>query len=392
MNFIGDILKQKVYYPALTVAAALDYVLKDEPWWSFEYETVIQELVRAGLPSPTEAILGEIQCISAIRNGKSFIDKEWHLFEKACAALTGIPVLMWEKQNLPIENVIHAMKLMKMMGPFEMSDEVKHYVGCEVINDEIFWYPFPDIDKYLVDALDRIKIPNGYNMDEINTVRDMVKKRFKEYEDVDMEKAVFKETSVEDLMCYRIFASLMKGRDLMRAENEALNTFNNIKDGVMNYVSKGDVETAADIPEDEKKSYDISENIDIVDLDTGDIETFEDGVKTAALDLARQFADITEGFALGTNLFEAFPQIKLAAIPDPEIEIMKYAEANGLPIMTGVPVGNIFPDDPTKFDQEETEPIDKGQPAEEIMMEYVNDNSDSNIDLKEDESVTDPFA
>lgn len=390
LTYISDVLREPIYYPAMALCASMDYLFKDEQWWTYEYETILKELADKKMPKPSTALLGEIQCISALRNGKALIDKEWHLFEKACAALTGIPVLFYEKQNLPIENVLHAINLMKKFGPFEMSDEVQHYVGCEAINDELFWYPIEYVDKYLYDALQRLKVPMGFDMTEIDQVRKTVSERFEAYQDMDIEKAVFKESSEEDQMCLRIFRSLAAGRSLMEKENECLNTFNNIKDGVMAYTGKKTVETTADIPEDEENSYDIPPNIDIVDLDSGDIETFEDGVKEAALDLVSQYKDIVDGFASGTIPFEAFPSVKLAAIPDAQVQLLKYARQNGLHVITGVNIGHIFPDDPSDFKQEETDPIDNGQPADQILSEYVSENLE-NGNSDSDDDVTDPF-
>ena len=134
-NYINYALTQKIYYPALAISAIMDFIFSSENWWEFEYETILEELERLGLAKPNNNILGEIQCLSAIRGGKSFVDQEWHLFEKTCAALTGIPVLFYEKQNLPIENVVHAMRIMEKLTKVEYSEEVQHYIGCEAIND-----------------------------------------------------------------------------------------------------------------------------------------------------------------------------------------------------------------------------------------------------------------
>lgn len=389
VSFMKDALSKPLYYPAMALCAIMDTLFGDEKWWEYEYETILQELSTMGMPKPNNAILGEIQCIAALRNGKALIDKEWHLFEKSCAALTGIPVLFYEKQNLPIENVLHAMNLMRKFGPFEMSDEVKHYVGCEAINDELFWHPFEIIDNYLYQALQRLKVPLGFDMKEIDPLRERVSERFDQYEDVDIDKAVFKEDSVEDQMCLRIFTSLARGKALLEAENEALNTFNNIKEGVMTY-SSHHAETAAEIPEDEESSYDLSPDLDIVDLDSGDVETFEDGVKTAALELAQQFKDLTEGFFEGTNPFEAFPEVKLAGIPSQQLVFAKLSGIKGSPIQTGAYIGHLFPEEHTEFDLEETSPMPSDIPAEEVMQNVVDTQLDNDNNVSDDD-IKDPF-
>lgn len=390
VSFMKDALSKPVYYPAMALCAIMDTIFGDEKWWEYEYETILQELSNMNMPRPSDALLGEIQCIAALRNGKALIDKEWHLFEKACAALTGIPVLFYEKQNLPIENVLHAMNLMRKFGPFEMSDEVKHYVGCEAINDELFWHPFEIIDNYLYQALHRLKVPLGFDMNEIDPLRERVSDRFDQYEDMDIEKASFKEDSPEDQMCLRIFTSLARGKALLEAENEALNTFNNIKEGVMTYTSHH-AETAVDIPADEEHSYDISPDVDIVDLDSGDVETFEDGVKEAALEIAQQFKDLTEGFFAGTDPFNAFPAIKLAGIPSQQLVFAKLSGIKGSPIQTGAYIGHIFPEEHTEFDLEETDPLPSDMSAEEVMQTVVDSQLENGNPDGEDEDIKDPF-
>ena len=105
ISFMKDALSRPLYYPAMALCAIMDTLFGDEKWWEYEYETVLQELSKMNMPRPSIALLGEIQCISALRNGKAMIDKEWHLFEKACASLTGIPVLFYEKQNYFLVNL-----------------------------------------------------------------------------------------------------------------------------------------------------------------------------------------------------------------------------------------------------------------------------------------------
>lgn len=389
ISFMKDALSNPLYYPAMALCAIMDTLFSDEKWWEYEYETVLQELEGMGMPKPSTAILGEIQCISALRNGKALIDKEWHLFEKACASLTGIPVLFYEKQNLPIENVLHAMNLMRKFGPFEMSDEVKHYVGCEAINDEILWHPFEIIDTYLEQALNRLKVPMGYNMKEIEDLRRRVSDKFDQYEDVDIEKAYFREDSMEEQMCLRIFTSLARGRALLEAENEALNTFNNIKDHVMTYTSHKS-ETSADLTDVDQSTANDLVSMEVIDPDYAAVATFEDGVKMAALELAQQFKDITDGFFAGTNPFEAFPAIKLAGIPSQQLVFAKISGIKGSPIQTGAYIGHLFPEEHTDFDLTESSPMPSDVPAEELMQDIVDTQLEDNHE-NDDDDVKDPF-
>ena len=281
------------------------------------------------------------------------------------------------------------MNLMRKFGPFEMSDEVKHYVGCEAINDEILWHPFEIIDTYLEQALNRLKVPMGYNMKEIEDLRRRVSDKFDQYEDVDIEKAYFREDSMEEQMCLRIFTSLARGRALLEAENEALNTFNNIKDHVMTYTSHKS-ETSADLTDVDQSTANDLVSMEVIDPDYAAVATFEDGVKMAALELAQQFKDITDGFFAGTNPFEAFPAIKLAGIPSQQLVFAKISGIKGSPIQTGAYIGHLFPEEHTDFDLTESSPMPSDVPAEELMQDIVDTQLEDNHE-NDDDDVKDPF-
>lgn len=378
VDYISDILKEPLFYPPMALCAAMDAVFGKDKWWEFEYETILQELKDKGFPTPNNNILGEIQCISAIRRGKSFIDKEWHLFEKAVAAMTGIPVLFYEKQNLPIENVLHAMNVMSKMGVFEPSEEVEHYIGCEAINDEILWYPLEVIDNYLYRSLDRLKVPMGFDMAEMDRIRSEVSDRFDHYENTDIDNTSFKDESVSDQMCLRIFRSLLKGKELLEKENEALNTFNNIKDGVLFYSSKKNSPEISTVVDAVPEEADLLPSVDIVDVEESD-DVFSDTIKEAMLTMAAEVNAFMQDFPVGFSPFEAFPAVKMAAI--------KEAGIPGSPIQTGVYIGHTFSEEPTNFDQEENHP--REGTAEEVMAQVVKEELDNTPVNPED--IEDPF-
>lgn len=281
-KYINNALSKPLYHPSMALCACIDAIFTgdedpdNDKWWTFEYETVLQMIDKLGYARPNVNILGQIQCIGAIRNGKHLIDKEWNLFENAVAALTGIPVLFYEKQNLPIENVIHAMRMMPNFGTIEYSDEVKHYIGCEAINDDIFWYPINDIDKYLYESLDRIKDTLGFRIEEIEKMREEVQKKFNSLKKVDIDTIEFKEDSMSDQMCKRIMWSILKYTELQKAENAELNKFCNIREGKLSYS-----ETAVQKSEqkDPGEDYsDVEETEDIFLDNTGEVTRYEDGV------------------------------------------------------------------------------------------------------------------
>lgn len=278
-KYINEALSKPLYHPSMALCACIDAIFTgdDDPdndkWWTFEYETVLEMMDRLGYVRPNVNILGQIQCIGAIRNGKHLIDKEWNLFENAVAALTGIPVLFYEKQNLPIENVIHAMRMMPNFGIIEYSDEVKHYIGCEAINDDIFWYPINDIDKYLYESLDRIKDTLGFRIEEIEKMRSDVQAKFNSLRKENLETIEFKEDNMTDQMCKRIMWSILKYTELQKTENEELNKFCNIRDGKLDF---SDINTQTSEQKDPGEDYSDAE--DTFMDNTGEVTNYEDGI------------------------------------------------------------------------------------------------------------------
>ena len=367
-NYINFALTQKIYYPALAISAIMDFIFSSENWWEFEYETILEELERLGLAKPNNNILGEIQCLSAIRGGKSFVDQEWHLFEKTCAALTGIPVLFYEKQNLPIENVVHAMRIMEKLTKVEYSEEVQHYIGCEAINDELFWHPSEEVDDYLMKALERMKTVLGLDMNHINDIRERVKAKFAEYSGQELAKIDFKDNSVEDQMCKRLFVSMVNSHDLITKEKEALDTFSNVKEGLVHFTQTGESSEAVakeDINAGMLAPVSDAMDIEMPDEDYGPL-AFTEGVKEAMLTVQEKVA----GFMMN-NMFDEmeaamgiFQPVSFVA------HTAKVASIPGSPIMTGVSVGGIFPEEKSEhFELESTEPHEGS--AVEIMQEVA---------------------
>lgn len=283
-KYINNALSKQIYHPSLSLCACIDAVFTgdDDPgndkWWGFDYETVLETIQRLGYVKPNTNILGQIQCIAAIRNGKSFIDKEWNQFEKAVAALTGIPVLFYEKQNLPIENVLLAMKIMPQLGTIEYSDEVKHYIGCEAINDDIFWYPIKAVDEYLYQALDRIKYTLGFKIEEIVEIRNKVKAKFSELRQEELDNIVFDEESMEDQMCKRIMLSIYKYHDLIKQENEELNRFRDIRDEKIDFQEDESPNGATRDPGEDYSDVETGDSLNISLENTGEVTHYDDGI------------------------------------------------------------------------------------------------------------------
>jgi len=304
-KYINFMLQSNGYVSSLALNSAMDELFKDDPWWEFEYETVLQTFEQYGLSLPNVHVLGQIQCISAIRNGKSFIDKEWHLFEKACLTLCAIPVLFYEKQNVPIECVYHALTLMKKLGTLDISDEVMHYIGCEALNDELLWHPNAFIDGALTDALARIKEDIGISEAEISEIRTATKARFNDIVNKDLDKIVFDQNSIADMMCARIYRSIVIGKNLAEAEVIALTDFDDIKNGRKSF-NKGET---AEVAEDLSPAEQPDEDMIFEDVAGEEVATFGDGVKEVMLD-------------------------KMAEL----IEVFKEASFKNVPIETGVSV------------------------------------------------------
>jgi len=231
-SFIKNMFASRRIIPTLTMAKILDLLFDDQPWHDFEYETIVESLTKAGLVVPSILQMNQLQIISALRHNQSFIDKEWNLFEKAVLAMNGIPVLFFDKQNIPIEYIYHAYTIMRTLGPVELSEEVKHYIGTETLNDELLWHPNEFIDGCVKLTLDTIgKDSLGLDMAEMETLRQNVSKRFNSIKVLPIENIVFDESSAVDVMCSRIIRSLSIGRDLALAEKQHLSNFDSLKTG-----------------------------------------------------------------------------------------------------------------------------------------------------------------
>ena len=346
-DYIKSMLSEKIFTPSLALCSAMDLLFKGDDWCEFEYETLLDTFRTAGLPTPTVHVLGQIQCISAIRRGKSFVDKEWNIFEKAAASLTGIPVLFYEKQNLPIEYVYHAMKIINRLGTSEYSEEVWHYIGCEAINDEILWHPIKAIDDAIVAAMARIGKYIGLDPEEVKSVREATEARFKELIEIDVDKINFDKSSIADMMCMNLFRSITIGKALVEIETEAMTKFNGIKDGIMLFNSDGTTtesivyEDAPAVLDPEVEIYSSDANIDVSD--------FGDGARELILE-------------------------KMAEL----VEVYKFAGLPGVPIETGAPMGGQNTGDDTWYNLSST-PAKDGL-AEEVMAEIINENTENDKD------------
>jgi len=339
-KYIKSLLSRDIFAPPLALNAAMDTLFKDEEWWTFEYETILQSFIEWGLPLPSVHILGEIQCISAIRGGKALIDKEWHLFEKAVLSLTGIPVLFFDKQNVPIEYVHHATTIMLNLGNVEFSEEVLHYIGCEALNDEILWYPISSVDIEIVNAMGRIKSAVSADMDELLTLRDEVKAKFKEISDKDLGKIEFKNDSAVDMMCLTIYRSLLTGLDLRKVESEELSKCLSIRDGHSIYSEDGvsEIISVSDIPEVDDPTADV-----VYPEEVQEVSSIEDITSEVMSEKVSQVLDYMD---------------KIGALP-------------GVPIETGVHVGGQMQDTPGRLFKQIDSPPTAEASAEESMATLI---------------------
>lgn len=231
-SFIKSLFSSGRVIGTLAMTNIMDLLFDGQPWGTFDYETVVESLTKAGLQLPSMIQMNQIQVIAALRNGQSFIDKEWNLFEKAVLAVNGIPVLFFEKQNIPIEYIYHAHGIMMTLFKLELSEEVKHYIGVETLNDEILWHPSPLVDSCVKFSLDTIgKSSLGLDMQEMSSLRDETAKRFGAIKELPIETIKFNETSPSDVMCSRILRSLAVGRDLMQAERHWISHVESLRSG-----------------------------------------------------------------------------------------------------------------------------------------------------------------
>lgn len=336
-SYIADLMKQS-FIPALTLSNILDKVLGGK-WWEYEYDTIIAELSRAGLPTPDVHLLGEIQALAAVRTDESLVTREWHVFEKTCCALTGIPVLFYDKQNLPIENVHHTCKIINQLGGFKPSDEIVAYIGAEALNDDILWHPIKFIDDALMKTLTASSTKEELEKEGVLQLRASTEARFKELGLKNFSEMEIREDSPEDIMCMAITRSLLNEREMLAAESASLTEFHNVENGT-------------EFPESEKtpgfkmelgQPSDFDSNVEImltgdgldgpdageIFMEEDDIASFEDGLRQAFQ------ADLQKLGSLMGMLGEEDPVFTHSA--GAHVMHFKIGAFPNVPIETGVP-------------------------------------------------------
>lgn len=359
-RYISDVMSKDTYTPSLALNLIMDELFKGHDWWDYEYETILKMLSDSGFKLPNVHIMGQIQALSAVRSGQSLIDKEWHLFEKTVLSLTGIPVLFYEKQNVPLEHVIHAVSLLKKLGTAEFSEEVRYYIGCEALNDDILWHPTESVDADIQYALSILNTSMGISPEEVSQIRDGVRAKFNDIvsNNLDIDEVKIDESSVEDMMLLRIYRSLLIGYDLTVAEASELKKAEQIISGQSLYTSEtsekpaDSVEESASV-EDSRDPNEVFE-YNVEEISSGlapDVVSFEDGVKEATV--------------------KAMDEI--IHIYDKDDITLKLAQIDGVPIPTGIPSGGEEDDsDGPSYDLEETAPLE-GNAIEAMSQAVEND-------------------
>jgi len=100
-----------------------------------------------------ELITNLINAIRAIRSEKSFVLDEWHILEKAMAAITGKPVLFFEAQPAgSLHELFLGIELIKELliennsetlpDDLGLSEEAKIYIGYMLLDFGVFYFPF----------------------------------------------------------------------------------------------------------------------------------------------------------------------------------------------------------------------------------------------------------
>lgn len=344
-SHITKLLKSPIWVPALTLSNVLDFLFHGQSWWEFEPETIEESLLAAGLPKPSNDLLGEIQALASIRYGKSFVDKEWNLFEKCALALTGVPVKFYHKQEVPLENILHALSIMKGIGETELSEEVRHYIGCAAISEEILWHPVAAIDDCIAFSVSVLKDTLGIPKTEVDAIRIATKERFVSIVDKDISKIDFSDTEIEDQMCARILRSLLKGQELSRAETAALATWDAVRSGrpLFEGIAEDTQDSRATEDADTYPARDTEVEFTPTEVVPDTIE-FENAVKTAFM---KHFE--------GASYF------------------YKDAHLSGVPVLTGIAMsGQEEEGDGPEKDREKTKPLPG--PADSAMLTAVINN------------------
>lgn len=110
-------------------------------WWEWEPETVAQTItIEFGTDLGPEG-LGLVQALQLIcKTNQAY--ENWHVFEKVCRALSGLPVDFSAIQPVEPHDLFHAMRTMDAVRPKqEYEDEIYSYAAACLKNAGVVWVP-----------------------------------------------------------------------------------------------------------------------------------------------------------------------------------------------------------------------------------------------------------
>jgi len=129
-----------------------------------------------------ELITNLINAIRAIRSPKSFVLDEWHILEKAMAAITGKPVLYFEAQPAgSLHELFLGIELIKELlnengeqpDDLGLSEENKAYLGFILMDMGVFYFPFEPYKSILEFAV-KLRNLDEDGMAVVNDFKDKV--------------------------------------------------------------------------------------------------------------------------------------------------------------------------------------------------------------------------
>ena len=111
-------------------------------WWTWEQETIEQEIQRLFKTQISEHARNKIQTVKTLHISDGPW-QSWHVFEKVIQGLNNnIP--KWDIMQAPsIEQLYAGLDIMDSIRSEEFKDEVKQYIAAAVLNEDVFFVPPP---------------------------------------------------------------------------------------------------------------------------------------------------------------------------------------------------------------------------------------------------------
>ena len=111
-------------------------------WWSWEQETIEEEIQRIFKTQISEHAKVKIQTVKSLHVSDGPW-QSWHVFEKIIQGLNN-NVPRWDLMQAPtLEQLYAGIDMMESIRAEEFKDEVKQYIAAAVLHEDVFFVPPP---------------------------------------------------------------------------------------------------------------------------------------------------------------------------------------------------------------------------------------------------------